>query len=159
MARPTKWRKIEHIPAVAHFVPSRKGIAEIPENILKLEELEAVRLKDLEGLEQSECADRMEVSRPTFQRILLSAREKIADSLVNGKTIHIEGGNFTQNICPVRCADCGKEWLESFENLESIQGGSYVCPACGSQEIACRQTCKGKFGRRNCRCHGRTSQD
>ena len=133
MARPTKWRKIENVPAIAYFVPSDKEIVEIPENILKLEELEAIRLKDLEGLEQGECADKMEVSRPTFQRILLSAREKIADSLVNGKTIHIEGGNFTQNICPVRCLDCGKEWLESLENLEAINGGSYVCPACGKK--------------------------
>jgi predicted DNA-binding protein (UPF0251 family) len=52
----------------------------------------------------------MEVSRPTFQRILISAREKIADSLVNGKTLKIEGGNFTRNICSVKCADCGREW-------------------------------------------------
>ena len=150
MARPTKWRKIENIPAVAYFVPSQKEIAEVAENILKLEELEAIRLKDLEGFDQGECADRMEVSRPTFQRILLSAREKIADSLVNGKTIHIEGGNFTQNICPVRCLDCGNEWLESFEKLEAINGGNYVCSACGSKKVTCGQSCRGKFGRRNC---------
>ena len=155
MARPTKWRKIENVPAIAYFVPTDKEISEVPENILKLEELEAIRLKDLEGLEQGECADKMEVSRPTFQRILLSAREKIADSLVNGKTIHIDGGNFTQNICPVRCLDCGKEWLESIENLEAINGGSYVCPACGSKKVTCGQTCKGKFGRGNCWRHGR----
>ena len=78
MARPTKWRKIEHIPAIPYFVPSETEVAELPENILKLEELEAIRLKDLEGLEQGECAERMEISRPTFQRILLSAREKVA---------------------------------------------------------------------------------
>ena len=90
MARPTKWRKIEHIPAIPYFVPSESDVAELPENILKLEELEAIRLKDLEGLEQGECAERMEVSRPTFQRILLSAREKVADSLINGKMIRIE---------------------------------------------------------------------
>ena len=155
MARPTKWRKIENVPAIAYFVPSDKEISEVAENILKLEELEAIRLKDLEGLEQGECADKMEVSRPTFQRILLSAREKIADSLVNGKTIHIEGGNFTQNICPVRCLECGKEWLESIEKLEAINGGGYVCPACGSKKVACGQTCKGKFGRGNCWRHGR----
>jgi hypothetical protein len=53
--------------------------------------------------------------------------EKIADSLVNGKTIHIEGGNFTQNICRVRCLSCGKAWPESIENLESIKNG--VIPA------------------------------
>ena len=155
MARPTKWRKIENVPTIAYFVPSDKEIAEIPENILKLEELEAIRLKDMEGLEQSECADKMEVSRPTFQRILLSAREKIADSLVNGKTIHIEGGNFTQNICPVRCLECGKEWMESFEKLNSIKDGSYECPDCGSKNIACRHSCRGEFGRGNCWRHGR----
>ena len=154
MARPTKWRKIENVPAIANFVPSEAGMPEIPENVLKLEELEAVRLKDLEGLEQGECADRMEVSRPTFQRILLSAREKIADSLVNGKTIHIEGGNFTRNICPVRCLSCGREWMESFENLNSIINGEYLCPGCGSKNITCGHTCQGRFGCGNCRRRG-----
>jgi predicted DNA-binding protein (UPF0251 family)/DNA-directed RNA polymerase subunit RPC12/RpoP len=129
---------------------------EVLENILKLEELEAIRLKDLEGLEQGECAEKMEVSRPTFQRILISAREKIADSLVNGKTIHIEGGNFTQNICPVRCMDCGKEWMEGFENLESIKKGGYFCPACNSTEIVCGKNCKGKFC--NCWWHKRNEE-
>lgn len=156
MARPTKWRKIENIPTIPYFVPSEKDIAEVPENILKLEELEAIRLKDLEGLEQGECAEKMEVSRPTFQRILLSAREKIADSLVNGKIIHIEGGNFTRNICPVRCLDCGKDWMESYENLESIKNGEYLCPGCGSTKIVCGQNCKGKFCRRYCWRHGKS---
>ncbi|MDD3654661.1 MAG: DUF134 domain-containing protein [Desulfotomaculaceae bacterium] len=154
MVRPTKWRKIENIPSIPYFIPSKKDVAEIPENILKIEELEAVRLKDLEGLEQGECAEKMEVSRPTFQRILLSAREKIADSLVNGKIIHIEGGKFTRNICPVRCLECGKEWMESYENLESIKNAEYACPACSSTMVICGQNCKGKFGRRNCWRHG-----
>ncbi len=150
MARPTKWRKIENVPSIPYFIPSETDAAGVLENTLKLEELEAIRLKDLEGLEQEECAEKMEVSRPTFQRILLSAREKIADSLINGKTIHVEGGNFTRNICPVKCLDCGKEWLESFENLEAIKNGEYVCPTCGSKATACGKNCKGKFCRRNC---------
>ena len=102
MARPTKWRKIENIPTIPYFVPSEKDIDEVPKNVLLVEELEAIRLKDLEGLEQEECAEKMQVSRPTFQRILLSAREKVADSLINGKVIYIDGGNYTLNICPVR---------------------------------------------------------
>ncbi|MEA4921172.1 MAG: DUF134 domain-containing protein [Clostridiaceae bacterium] len=155
MARPTKWRRIENVPAIAYFVPSDKEAPEISENILKLEELEAIRLKDLEGLEQGECADRMEVSRPTFQRILLSAREKVADSLIKGKTIHIEGGNFTRNICPVKCIECGKEWMESFEVINSIKDGSYVCPHCGSKNIVCGNSCRGKLGCGNCWRHGR----
>ncbi len=157
LARPKKWRKIEKIPSIFCFVPSEDKIESIPGNILKIEELEAIRLKDLEGLEQEECAEKMEVSRPTFQRILLSAREKIADSLVNGKTVHIEGGNFTQNICKVQCIDCDKEWMESLENLESIRSEDYHCPVCGSTKIVCRQTCNGKFFHRNC-CKKRKNQ-
>lgn len=159
MARPTKWRKIENIPTIPYFVPSEKDSDGVLENTLKLEELEAIRLKDLEGLEQSECAEKMQVSRPTFQRILLSAREKIADSLVNGKTIHIEGGNFTRQICPVKCLSCGKEWNESYENLEAIKNGEYTCPECGSESVVCEQTCKGKFCRRNCWRHNRINSN
>lgn len=155
MARPFKWRKIENVPSILNFIPS-KNEAEGPRNTLKMEELEAIRLKDLEGLEQGECAEKMEVSRPTFQRILFSAREKIADSLVHGKAINVEGGNFTRNICPVKCRDCGKTWMESFENLESIKNGEYTCPACGSLQIACEKTLQGRFCRRNCWRNGRT---
>ncbi len=157
MVRPTKWRKIENMPAIAYFVPANRENRQIPENSLKIEELEALRLKDLLGLEQGECADKMEVSRQTFQRILLSAREKIADSLVNGKAIHIEGGNFTQNNCPVKCLHCGKEWTETFETLHSGGNDSYACPHCGSQDIVCGRSCKGRLGGGNCwkhkKCH------
>lgn len=155
MARPTKWRKIENIPVVPYFIPAEEGSGDLPENGLLLEELEAIRLKDLEGLEQEECAQKMEVSRPTFQRILISAREKIADSLINGKMIHIEGGNFTRNICPVLCEDCGKEWVESYENLESIRRGEYTCPSCGSQNVVCVHGRSDNFCRKNCWRHGR----
>lgn len=150
MARPTKWRKIEHVPAIPYFVPSQDAAEGMPENILKLEELEAIRLKDLEGLEQEECAERMQVSRPTFQRILLASREKVADSLINGKMLHVEGGNYTRNICHVRCEVCGKVWEESYENLELSEDGDCVCPDCGSDRIACDCPCKGKFCGKNC---------
>lgn len=158
MARPIKWRKIENTPIVPFFVPSEADSPDLPKNILLLEELEALRLKDLVGLEQEECAEKMQVSRPTFQRILLSAREKVADSLINGKGIHIAGGNYTRNICPVKCMDCGKEWIESYEHLEAVKNAGYACPTCGSIEVLCGQTCQGKYCRRNCRRHGRMSE-
>ena len=138
MARPTKWRKIESLPSVRNFLPSDEDISNQPVNILKVEELEAVRLKDLEGLEQTQCAENMGVSRPTFQRILSSAREKIADSLINGKAIRIDGGNFTRNICTVKCLGCGREWPESYENLKNGKN-EYACPNCHSREIVCEQ--------------------
>jgi len=59
-----------------------------------VEEAEAIRLKDVEGLEQEQGAARMQVSRPTFQRILSSARYKISNALLNGKAVRIRGGNF-----------------------------------------------------------------
>lgn len=152
MARPTKWRRIEKMPRTTHFMPGQ-GRTE-GENVLKLEELEALRLKDLEGLEQEECASRMEVSRPTFQRILISARQKVADSLINGKAIRIEGGRFTRQICPVFCIDCGNTWDESVENITAIRKGEMKCPSCGSANLSCGRGGRGGACRRNCRRFG-----
>ncbi|NSW90093.1 MAG: DUF134 domain-containing protein [Firmicutes bacterium] len=150
MARPTKWRRVEFIPNVQYFAPADIEADNLKENILRVEELEAIRLKDLEGLEQETCAERMEISRQTFQRILNAAREKIADSLVTGKAIRIEGGNYTRNICPVKCLDCGKEWNESYENYEKILNGEYNCPDCNSKRVVCHRREKMKFCGRNC---------
>lgn len=111
MPRPIIRRRITGIPAITCFVPSDEVDTHGLENVLKLEELEAIRLKDLEGLEQVDCAVRMAVSRPTFQRILLSAREKVADSLLHGKAIRIEGGVYV-HIEEGRgyCRRCGRSW-------------------------------------------------
>jgi predicted DNA-binding protein (UPF0251 family) len=154
VARPTKWRRVGFIPEIQYFVPYEIEPDGMQENILRIEELEALRLKDLEGLEQESCATQMEVSRQTFQRILNSAREKVADSLINGKAIRIEGGNYTLNICPVQCLDCGREWHESYENFKRIISGEFNCPECNSNRITCVRREKRKFCRRNCRRHG-----
>ena len=153
MARPVKWRRIENMPRFQHFTPMGQEQKTAEENILKLEELEAVRLKDLEGLEQEDCANRMEVSRPTFQRILIAAREKIADSLIHGKSIRIEGGNYTRGICPVRCLDCGKTWEESIERLEQ-DNLSFVCPDCHSERLECCPEDIKAAGDRDRKCWG-----
>ena len=142
------------MPQARYYAPSAGEHSALEENVLKLEELEAIRLKDLLGLEQEECAKRMRISRPTFQRILISAREKLADSLINGKAIRIEGGNYTRNICPVQCRRCGNAWAESFENMEAVQSGEYACPKCHSKEIVCGRGERGGFCRRHCRRRG-----
>lgn len=150
LSRPTKWRKVEFIPNIQYFTPLDSEKEKIEENIILIEEVEAIRLKDLEKLEQEACAERMEVSRQTFQRILNTGREKIADSIINGKAIRIQGGNFTRNICPVRCLDCGKEWKESYENFEKIIKGDYLCPDCQSKSVSCANNNSQKFCKRNC---------
>lgn len=155
LARPRKWRRVEFIPETHYFVPVDIEAEHVDQNILRIEEAEAIRLKDLEGLGQEECAKSMEVSRQTFQRILNSARQKIADAIINGKAIRIEGGNFTLNICAVRCLQCGREWKESYENLEKLINGDYACPSCESKNIVCLRPGKRQFCRGNCWRRGR----
>lgn len=145
MARPVKWRRIEQLPPVQSFIPAG-DTGDARGNTLKLEEVEALRLKDLEGLEQEECAVRMAISRPTFQRILLTARSKVADSLINGKGIRIEGGNYALSACPARCLDCGIEWQQPNPADPGETAGALICPECQSTRVVC-----GRGGRAMCR--------
>jgi len=94
MPRPPKCRRVAFLPEVTYFKPAGIPLRALSEVRLSVEEAEAIRLKDLEGLEQEPSAERMNISRPTFQRVLVSARQKIADALLNGRAIRIEGGNF-----------------------------------------------------------------
>jgi predicted DNA-binding protein (UPF0251 family) len=94
MPRPLKCRRVAFLPNVTYFKPAGILLKALEEVQLSVEEAEAIRLKDLEGLEQEEGAERMNISRPTFQRVLASARQKMADALLHGKAIRIEGGSF-----------------------------------------------------------------
>jgi predicted DNA-binding protein (UPF0251 family) len=82
------------MPRATFFKPAGIPMRFLEEVRMSVEEAEAIRLKDIEGLEQEEGAARMNVSRPTFQRMLVSGRRKMADALLNGKAVRIEGGNF-----------------------------------------------------------------
>jgi len=94
MVRPRRCRRVLFKPGITYFKPRGIPLSELEEVILPVEEYEAVRLKDLDGLEQEECAKKMNISQPTFHRLILSARKKIADAIINGKAIKIEGGNY-----------------------------------------------------------------
>jgi uncharacterized protein len=94
MTRPKKCRRIASVPGVTYYKPAGIPLRFLEEVCISLEEAEAIRLKDSEGLEQEKCALQMNISRPTFQRVLASARKKIADALLNGKAIRIEGGDY-----------------------------------------------------------------
>ncbi|MEN6390710.1 MAG: DUF134 domain-containing protein [Syntrophomonas sp.] len=104
MSRHKKPRCVSHMPNCTYFKPAGIPTYELDEVVLQLEEMEALRLKDLLGLEQVNCAVQMGISRPTFQRILVEARRKVAEVLIYGKSLRIEGGSysFIQNhpICP-----------------------------------------------------------
>jgi predicted DNA-binding protein (UPF0251 family)/predicted Fe-Mo cluster-binding NifX family protein len=82
------------MPGVNYYKPAGVPLRFLDEVCLSIEELESVRLKDLEDLDQEQCARRMNISRQTFQRVLGSARKKIAEALLKGKAIRIEGGAY-----------------------------------------------------------------
>lgn len=94
MPRPPKCRRVGALPGTTYFKPAGIPLRLLEENRLNVEEIESIRLHDLEHLEQAEGAVRMNISRPTFQRLLASARRKIADSLLSGKALRIEGGHY-----------------------------------------------------------------
>jgi predicted DNA-binding protein (UPF0251 family) len=72
-------------------------MTDLEEIVLTVDEFEAIRLKDVDGLEQEQSAQRMNISQPTFHRLYLEARRKIADVIVNGKALKIEGGTYEIN--------------------------------------------------------------
>jgi len=131
MPRPTRFRKVGFFPEETYFVPLGKPKCELEEVALKVEELEAIRLKDIEDLSQEECARMMQVSRQTFQNIIDSARKKVALALTGGKAIRIGGGSFKPDYCRFTCSDCGNEYEVNYEK------DKYSCPSCGSERVMC----------------------
>jgi predicted DNA-binding protein (UPF0251 family) len=98
MSRPCCLRRIAAEPPRPVFQPAGIPTAGLPEVALTLDEFEAIRLVDLLGQYQDQAAAQMNVSRPTAGRVLVRARRKIADALVHGKILRIEGG------CVERCS-------------------------------------------------------
>jgi predicted DNA-binding protein (UPF0251 family) len=92
MPRPRHCRRVAHLPQVTFYKPQGVPLSILQHIALTVDELEAIRLADLQGLYQEQAAEKMNVSRQTFGRIIESAHKKIADALVNGKALSIEGG-------------------------------------------------------------------
>ena len=132
MPRPPKFRRVAFLPNVTYFKPAGIPLRALGEVQLSVEEAEAIRLKDLESLEQEEGAKRMNISRPTFQRVLEAARLKIADALLHGKVIKIEGGNYEMATRRFRC-NVGHEWDVPSETI--IAGRPESCPTCSTSEV------------------------
>jgi len=97
MPRPIKFRKVGFEPDVTYFKPAGVPLRELSEIVLTVDELEAMRLKDADGLSETIAAKKMDISQPTFNRLITSARKKISDALSKGKAIRIEGGTYKLN--------------------------------------------------------------
>ncbi len=104
MPRPRKWRTVCCLPETIEFGPSNQLINDSV--ILSVDQYETIRLIDLENLTQEECAEQMNVARTTVQGIYDEARKIIADAIVNGKTMKIEGGSF--KLCEDHTRPCGR---------------------------------------------------
>ena len=108
MARPKRNRIVKVPPPMEGFKPFGVPITDLEPVILLFEEFEALRLSDYEGLEQEQAAQQMDISRPSYTRIINKARKSIARAFVEGKAIFIEGGNFVTDDHWYRCEKCMK---------------------------------------------------
>jgi predicted DNA-binding protein (UPF0251 family) len=133
MPRPLKCRRVASVPGTTFFKPAGIPVRLLEEVELSLEEAEALRLKEIEGLDQEAAAEKMNISRPTFQRVLASARRKVADALLNGKAIRITGGNVEMAFRRFRCHR-GHEWNTPYEAASRVEPA--LCPTCNMPGIA-----------------------
>ena len=131
MARPRNCRRVGSMPESNYFKPRSIPLSVLEEVILNVDEFEAIRLADLEGLYQDRAAGKMKVSRQTFGRIIESGRKKVAEALVQGKALKIEGGEFEMALVrKFRCDDCEHSW-----ELPYGTGRPENCPSCKSDSI------------------------
>jgi len=126
MSRPRILRRVWFEPNVTYFKPAGIRMIDLEESILAVDEFEAIRLKDLEGLEQEEASKKMNISQPTFFRLLDSARKKIADAIVNGKAIKIEGGVY--KMVGFGRGRGGRGRMRG--PFAAGPGGTCICPKC-----------------------------
>jgi len=117
-------------PLAEYFKPQGISLRILEEVGLTLDELEAVRLADWEGMYQESAAEKMKISRQTFGNIIISAHKKIADALLHGKALRIQGGVVNMAERYFICDDCKHEWTAAFGS-----GRPSVCPECNSTNI------------------------
>ncbi len=133
--RPKRNRQIEEPPVVTGFVPINGDYNPSEVVILYLEEYEAIRLSDYEGLTQLEASKRLLVSRPTFTRIYDSARKKVAKAFVENKSISVEGGDVIFKEHWYYCNHCHSVFKVKHQPVED----EHFCPVCNDKGITAVQ--------------------
>lgn len=133
MSRPKKTRNIVCDPDVSYFKPRGVPLRGLEEVALTVDEYEAIRLADLFGLSHEEAGRRMGVSRATFGRIIQKARRSVADALVHGMAIRIEGGEYRaadDQALSFTCDECGSTWKDLPEKDALLK-----CPRCSNDTV------------------------
>ena len=147
MSRPTKERRVLEPPKIQGMKPIGVPARFLERVFMTLDEYEAIRLADFDGLEHQQAAEAMGVSRPTFTRLIEKARKKVAEAIVGVKELLIEGGNYSFSTQLQRCMECG-----DFKRFESPNDLVKACPSCGSDNIVHLNEWfggRGGHGRRN----------
>ena len=129
MPRPEKKRIVNTPPLFNSFKPTGFMRTSLQTISMSLDEYEAIRLADYEGLDHAEAAEFMEISRSTFTRLIEKARKKMSAFIIEGAELSIEGGNihFRGNI--IRCLDCGHMFNTEFSQPFN------KCPSCSSERL------------------------
>jgi len=136
MPRPKCCRRVCGKPNCRIFRPAGARVSTLEEVVLSMDEFEAIRLADLEGLYHEAAAERMNVSRPTFGRIVEAARSKVARVLVEGLTLRIEGVEIEPpEGRTFRCVQCRHAWREPYGTGRPVE-----CPVCRSGSLDCTES-------------------
>lgn len=132
MVRPQKDRRVAFNPAIRYFKPRGIPLKHLGEVRLTVDQREAIRLSDLLGMSHEEAGHRMGVSRATFGRIIERGRRTVADALINGKAIHVAGGNYriVNQERFFKCMICNHTWEEA-----QGTGKPRHCPACKKKDL------------------------
>ena len=130
MPRPFRCRRVRCRPDASYFKPRGIPTDLLEEVNLSMDELEAIRLADLQGKYQEDAAKKMNISRQTFGNIISSAHKKVADVLVNSKALKIEGGVIKMMERHFLCYECKNEWT-----LPYGAGRPNECPKCKGLNI------------------------
>jgi len=139
-ARPKINKLVNSLPLYVLYKPAGVSKDRLETKSLALEEIEALKLKEVEDLDQSEAAKKMGVSRSTFQRLIKSARKKLISAILEGKAIKFEGGNYiaNENIVKSKCPESGSyHFLVKKDEIEGqeYKVSSIKCPKCGKRLI------------------------
>jgi len=142
MPKPKKERFVRVPPPVVLFRPIGIPSSQLKYVVLHLDEYEALRLVDHDGMDQTQAAAQLGISRPTCARILEGAHRKIADAIVNGCAITIEGGNYRFFRNRFRCLNCGNVWESDFEERQE----RVRCPVCEDLNVIDLAARAGRYG-------------
>lgn len=134
MPKPKKNRFVQQPPAVAYFKPQGIPLFQLEQVVLDVDEFEAIRLVDYEGLHLEAAAQQLNVSRATCARIIDSAHRKIGTALTHGHAIRIEGGSFVLGKNRYHCRDCGGRWEIEIGDGTTARG-AVACPTCRSERV------------------------